>query len=414
MARGGTFAAIDVGTTKVCTVVGEYTPEGHIRVLGVGVSSSAGMHKGSVDNINEATSAIADSVQRAERSSGMRILSAYVSIAGSHIQGTNNRGMVAIPGRQRPITHDDIDRALDTARHIDLPTTREVLHVMPRYYILDGQDRVRNPLGMYAQRMDVEAHVITGSVTAIHNLTKCVEGAGVQVEKLVLSSLASAQAVLEEEEKRQGSVLVDIGGGTSDIAIFIDGAVYHTAILPVGGYHLTHDLVAGLRTPYSAAEAAKTLHGHAIPSTVNPDEVIEVEGFGQGKRRAVSRRRLCEIIQARAEEILELVLMEVRRAGYDERISAGMILTGGCARLSGIDILAEEVLRMPVRVGTPRGLYGLSDSLGSPAYATSVGLLQWAIHDHDLRPSFHYNSFNFPLRNWLHRLGDWLKVLLPQ
>lgn len=414
MARGGTFAAIDVGTTKVCTVVAEYTPEGHVRVLGVGISTSAGMHKGSVDNIHEATVAIADSVQRAERASGMRILSAYVSIAGAHIQATNNRGVVAIPGRQRPITQDDIDRALETAHNIDLPANRQVLHVLPRYYILDGQDRVRNPLGMYAQRLDVEAHVITGSLSAVQNLSKCVEGAGVQVDKLVLSSLASAQAVLEEEEKRQGAVLVDIGGGTSDIAIFVDGGVYHTAILPVGGYHLTHDLVAGLRAPYSAAEAAKTLHAHAIPSTINPDDMVEIEAFGHERRKAVSRRRLCEIVQARTEEILELIFMEVRRAGYDERISAGMVITGGCARLPGIDILAEEVLRMPVRVGAPRGLYGLSDTLSSPAYATSVGLIQWAIRDSELGPRFAYNGLALPLRSWLRRVGDWFRVLLPQ
>lgn len=413
--RGNTFAAIDIGTTKICTLVGELSLERNVRVLGVGITPSLGITRGMVDNVQDATAAIVDSVQRAERASGLRILSAYVSIAGDHIQAANNRGVVAIAGGQRAISEDDVDRALASARTInDLPANREVLHVLPRYYIVDGQEYVRYPVGMYGQRLDVETHIVTCSLSAIQNLTKCVETAGVQVERLVLASLASAQAVLEGEEKRQGVIVADIGGGTTDIAVLINNAVCYTSVLPVGGYHLTHDLVVGLRSPFTAAEAAKTVHGHAIASLVDPEDQVEVEAFGSQKRRVVSRRFLCEILQARVEELLEMIMLDVRRAGFDERASAGLVLTGGTARLPGIDTLAEEVTGMPVRVGLPRGLFGLSDNLSNPAYATSVGLLQWAVSDAEAPSHSPADRLSESLFGWFRRLGGWMRVLLPE
>ena len=414
MARSGTFAAIDVGTTKICTIVGDDQASDAVRILGVGVAPSAGISRGMVENIHDATEAIRASVEKAERSSGTRILAAHVGIAGAHIASMNNRGVVAVPNQTRPIGEDDVYRVIDGARTVSIPTNREVLHVIPRYYVVDGQDNVSDPVGMYGQRLDVEAHVITAAVSAMQNLSRCVEGIGVQVDALVLEPLASAEAVLEEEERRQGVVLADIGGGTTDIAIFVDGSVYHTSVLPVGGYHLTHDLVVGLRTPFNAAEAVKAAHGHALPSSVAADEQIEVEAFGSERRRCVGRRRVCEILQARCEEILEMILAEVKRAGYDELISAGIVLTGGTANLAGIDILAEQVLEMPARVGMPHGMQGLADSVANPTYATSVGLLQWAIRDATPvarsaapRPSFRVGGF-------LKRFGDLARVVLPE
>lgn len=381
MPRTETFTAIDVGTTKVCTIIADAGGMEGPRVLGVGVAPSAGLTKGMVENIHDATDAIRISVEKAERASGRRVSSAYVGIAGAHISSVNNRGIAAIADRDSAITEDDVARALDGARNLSIPSNRDVLHVIPRYYVVDGQDNVSDPVGMYGQRLDVETHIITGAVSAMRNLSKCVEGAGVRVECLVLEPLASADAVLLDEERQQGVVLADIGGGTTDVAIFVDGAVFHTAVLPVGGYHLTHDLVVGLRVPFDAAETGKIQYGRAVPSSVGFDESIEIDAFGNDGRLGVHRRRLCEILQARTEEILEMIFNEIRQAGYDEMISAGLVLTGGTSNLSGIAELAEQVLNMPVRIGLPNGVDGLADTLANPAYATSVGLLHWAMRD---------------------------------
>ena len=410
------LASIDVGSSKICTLVGELTPEEDLRILGVGVTSSRGVNKGMVDNIQEATEAIASSVEKAERSSGGRVLSAHVSISGNHVNSLNNRGIATIPGRERPITKRDIDRAIEEAQALNLPTNREILHVLPRYFVVDGQEHVSDPVGMYGQRLDMETHIVSGSLTAVQNLTQCVEGAGVQVEALVLSPLASAQAVLEDEEKRQGAIVADIGGGTTSIAVFVDGAVFHTSVLPVGGYHLTHDLVAGLRAPFSAVEELKTEFGSALPSQVNPEDTVEVEAFGGLRRKEVSRRRVAEILQARVEEILEMIYIDAKRAGFDEMVAAGLVLTGGSASLIGIAELAEQVLRMPVRIGKPKGIHGLADTLNSPAYAASVGLLHWSIMENGHnghKPGFSFKS-PLQLKGVLETARRWLRALIPQ
>ncbi len=416
MYRNGNLAAVDVGSTKVCTLVGEVTPEGEMHIVGVGISPTAGMNRGMVENIQQATESILNSVEKAEKSSGTRIVSAQVSISGSHINSMINRAVVAIPGRNRPIGPEDVSRVLDAAETVSIPSDRQVLHVIPRYFVVDGQEHVSDPAGMHGQRLDVETLIITGSVSAIQNLTKCVEGAGVQVEDLVLSSLASAEAVLEEEEKRQGVVLADIGGGTTGVCVFAEGTPFHTTILPVGGYHLTHDLVAGIRAPFDAAEEAKTLYGHAMPSTIDAEEMVEIDTFGADRRKSVSRRRLTEILQARVEEILEMIYMDVRRAGYDELLAAGLVLTGGSANLAGMDALAEQVLRMPARIGVPRGLYGLSDILANPAYATGVGLLHWGLNQAQPNGRGHGVSqkVHGPSWGWLRSIGRWFKFLLPE
>ncbi|MDZ4277941.1 MAG: cell division protein FtsA, partial [Dehalococcoidia bacterium] len=297
--RGGVFASIDMGTTKVCTVVGEVLPDQPLRIVGVGIAAANGLSRGMVENLGDAASSIRTSVEQAERSSGTRILSAHLGVAGPHISCINNRGIVAIPERDRPISPDDVARVLDGARIVSIPTNREIIHAVPRYYVVDGQDHVTDPVGMYGQRLDVETHIITALSTVLRNAEKCVESAGVQVERVILSSLASAEAVLQTEEKRQGVVLADVGGGTTDVAVFVDGSVCHTAVLPVGGNHITRDLVIGLRCPYQAAEDAKAKHGHALASAVDVEETVQLDVFGAEERRTVPRQRIAEITQAR-------------------------------------------------------------------------------------------------------------------
>ncbi len=415
--RDDILAAVDVGSSKVCTLVAEVTAEGDLRILGVGITPAQGVKKGMVDNIQQATEAIISSVERAERSSGSRILSAHVSIGGNHSQSINNRGIATIPGKQRPITEEDIDRAMEGAKSLSLPTNREVLHSIPRFFVVDGQEHVTDPVGMFGQRLDMDTHIVTGSVTAVQNLTQCVESAGVQVEALVFSPLAAGEAVLEEEEKHQGVVLADIGGGTTEIAVYVEGTVFHTCVLPVGGYHLTHDLVAGLRAPFSRVEEIKLEYGCALPSRVEEDEAVELEAFGGQRTKDVSRRRIAEILQARVEEVLEMIYIDVKRAGFDEMIAAGLVLTGGTAALPGINELAELVLRMPVRTGVPRRIQGLADTLNSPAYATSVGLLNWAAREYgedSRKPADLLHLPSLELRGALDAAQKWFKTLIPK
>jgi cell division protein FtsA len=413
--RTGTFAAIDVGTTKVCTIVGEVAAgTGETRILGVGVSPSGGLTRGMVDNIREATDAIRASVEKAERASGTRILSAHVGLSGAHVQSVNNRGIVAVPDRNRPISGDDIARALEGAKIISIPANREILHVLPRYYVVDGQDHVSDPLGMFGQRLDVEAHIITIASSAVANVSKVVEAAGVQVDDVVLQPLAGAESVLTAEERRQGVIIADIGGGCTDLSVFIEGSIQHTATLPIGGNHITRDLVVGLRCPYHSAESAKERYGNALPSAVDAADTIDIEAFGAERQRTYPRRLVCEIIQARCEEILEMIVNEVRTAADVELISAGLVLTGGSSRLPGLDLLAEQVTGLPARIGVPSHIFGLVDELHDPAYATGVGLLQWAMGDQDLAPLSGGYGGPSAFDGIFKKLSNWFRVLLPE
>lgn len=413
MRRGSTFAAIDVGSSKICTLVGDLSLGPRPRILGVGVAPSAGVSRGMVDNIYEATEAIRLSVEKAERSSGTRVFSAYVSIAGSHVASLNNRGIVAIPQRDRPISIDDVERVLEAARTVSIPTNREILHAVPRFYVVDGQDHVSDPVGMYGQRLDVETHIVTGAASAIQNLTKCVEGAGVQVDEIVLGPLAAALSALDTEEREQGVVLADIGGGTTDIAIFAEGSVIHTSVLPVGGYHLTRDLVVGLRVPYQAADLLKREHGCVIAAGLD-GEMVEVEAFGAERRREIPLRKIGEVLQARAEEILEMIYMEVRRAGHEETLSAGLVLTGGSANLVGLPELAEMVLSIPARIGAPQRLDGVVEAMDQPGYATAAGLLDWALRENAVEGRLVPAASSIDLSKVWRRLGSMARAVLPQ
>jgi cell division protein FtsA len=409
------IVGLDVGTTKVCTVVGEVGRGSGVNVLGVGIAPSAGLSKGMVVDIPETVKSIALSIERAERLSGCKIGSAYVGVAGNHIASLNSRGVVAVSRNDRVITGDDVGRAVEAARTVAIPQQREVLHVIPRCYVVDGQEGVRDPVGMAGFRLEVETHIVTGAVTALQNLVRCVQRTGVEVDDLVLQPLASAEAVLTEPEKNLGVVLVDIGGGTTDIAIFIEGSIWHTVVLPVGGNHLSNDLSIVLKVPFDAAERLKLEHGivappprlreRPAPYTATPgaplapggihpvqtellrilddeeeevDRLIPVETFEAGRMVDISQGLVTRILEARVEQIFAMVAAEIKRSGYEGLLPAGIVLTGGAARLPGIAEMASQVLNMPVRISVPQGMTGLIDALDSPAYATGVGLALWA------------------------------------
>jgi cell division protein FtsA len=402
-----TIVGIDVGTTKICTLVGEADAARGLRVVGVGIAPARGIRKGVVVNVQEATDAIATSIEKAERISGYEIESAYVGLAGAHVSAINSRGVVAVNRGERGIQPADIERALDAARAIAVPHNREILHVIPRSYTVDGDDGVRNPLGMQAYRLEVETHIVTGGTSSIHNLVKCVQATDVGIEALVLEPLASGEAVLTDVEREMGVALADIGGGTTDIAIFIEGSIWHTVVLATGGEHITNDIAIGLRTPFTTAEELKIKHGHAYSQSINPNETIDVAAFGEGGRQRMPRQFLSQIIEARAEEIFDLILQEIKRSGYDGLLPAGVVLCGGTADLAGIRDLARDMLNLPVRIGTPLDLRGMVDVLDSPAYATSVGLLQWGLHHDAPRPTR-------ARRNGHLKLPIWLKAFLPE
>ncbi len=410
-----TIVGIDVGTTKVVTLVGNLGADDQVNILGVGLTPSKGIKKGIVVNVEEAVTSIVASVEKAERLSGYRIGSAFVGVAGGHVQSLNSRGVVAVPRADREITPPDMARALDAARAIAIPTQREIIHIIPRSYSVDGQEGVRDPVGLSGFRLEVEAHIVTGTVTAIQNLIKCIQKAGVEIDDLVLQPLASSEAVLTDDEKEMGVMLVDCGGGTTDVAIFIDGSIWHSCVLPVGGNHLSNDIAIVLRTPFDVAEYLKLRHGRAraLPeghSGENNDQ-IEVESFVGMKKRTLSRALLHQVIEARVEEIFQMLRAEVRRVGYEGLLPAGVVLTGGTALLPGIDELARDILNVPVRVGVPSRLGGLADSIDSPAYATSVGLVRWGFKRGGAEPFLGPQE-----QGWMriyNRFKSWLREFLP-
>lgn len=373
-------AVLDIGTTKTVALIAEQVPDG-VRILGVGLAPSEGIRKGVVVDVKLAAQSIALAVEQAERMANMSIEGAYVGIAGSHIASINSRGVAPIP-HGRAVTQDIVQRAMDAAQAIAVPDNREVVHAIARGFSLDGQDGVRDPIGMMGYRLEVEAHIVTGAVASIQNLYKAVEAAGVRVIQLVLEPIASGEAVLTSAERDLGVALVDIGGGTTDIAIFIEGSVWHTVVLPIGGMHLTNDLAVGLRAPFAAAEEIKIKYGTVLDDA-RPEEIIELAAFGEEEMRVVSRREVAEILQARAEEIFSMVLTEIKRSGYDGLLPAGIVLTGGTAQLTGIKSFAREIVGLPSRVGAPQKMEGMTERVSAPAFATVVGLAQWGVNEAD-------------------------------
>lgn len=365
---------IDIGTHKVCTVVAQIHPEATF-VIGAGVENSRGMKAGLVSDLDALTRAISGSVYKAEQASGYTIKRAFVSISGHHISSDNSRGPVGISG-PRGVSQDDIDRAMQNARAIDIPHSREILHVIPRHYLLDGHTRVRQPLGMHGFRLEVETNIITASTSSVNNIEQAVEGAGVLVDRFIVSSLAAGDAILTDEEREAGVVLIDLGAGTADMGIFVEGAVWHTHVVPIAGDLITSDISHWLQVPVELAELVKLQRGHCVPKRVSELETFLVEPFGEGLPIQTKRRELADVIGARVEEIFEKCRDEIKRSGYDSLLRAGVVLTGGTSQLPGIQELAGQVLGMPIRMAKPEKLTGLSDALKTPAFATSIGLLR--------------------------------------
>jgi len=368
------FAAIDVGTTKICTIMGDNGGTEGLRILGVGISPSHGLHKGMVVNVDEARDSIRESVRKAEQVAGYKLESAIVGVTGRQIGSANTQGAIAITRQDMRVRPDDLKRVLGVARAVKVPGERRVLHVIPRSYRVDGQEGISNPVGMHGSRLDVETHVITAAVTSLQNLTKCIRSIGVEVEDLVMEPLASAEAVLSDEEKQDGVMIADIGGGTTDIAVFKDGSIYYTSVLPVAGYQVTHDIFIGLGLSFEMAEEMKKRYGKVSSGQedlASEDKAVTQDGH------SVSYSELLEIIQVRVEEMLRLIIMELPRSDYPKLIPSGLVLTGGGSNLPGIAELAESITRLPVRIGTPARLDGVGDVLQNPAYATGVGLALW-------------------------------------
>jgi cell division protein FtsA len=347
----------------------------------VGTAPSHGLRKGVVVNIDSTVESIKKAIEEAELMAGLEIRSVYVGIAGGHIAGMNSRGVIAISNKGREITRAEVDRVIDAARAVVIPMDREVIHVLPQEFIVDDQDGIKDPIGMCGVRLEAEIHIVTGAVTSAQNIVKSVRRAGYEVNDIVLQPLASANAVLNDDEKELGCVLIDIGGGTSDLVMYVDGAVWHTGVLAIGGSHVTNDLTVGLRTPVQSAEIIKRKHGCALKDLINPAEMIEVPSVGGRGPQRVPRTFLAEVIQPRMEEIFSLVKQEIRMTGFNDLISAGVIITGGASLMEGTVEVAERVFGMPVRIGTPKGIGGLKDVVASPVYATGVGLTQYGMAD---------------------------------
>jgi cell division protein FtsA len=394
MGKKQMLTAIDVGTTKICTVIAERGDNDSVRVVGVGITPSYGMHKGLVVNINDAKESIRESVNKAEQACNIKVESAYIGVTGRHVNSTNNRGVVAITRNDRLVRPDDLRRVMNTAQAVKVPSDRKLLHVIPRTYAVDGQPGVKNPVGMHGFRLDVETHIITAASNSIQNLVKCGRGVGIDIDDMVLEPLASSEAVLTEDERQVGVAIADIGGGTTDICVFKEGSIYHTAILPVAGYQLTRDVAIGLGLPFEVAEEMKKRYGTVMPvyeNNMSQGSPVSEDGHG------VSYQDLCDILRARVEEILRLVLLELPGSDYESVIPAGLVLTGGSSNISGIETLGCDILKLPVRVGCPLHITGITDALRDPAYATGVGLLLWGARNGGRRTT-EWNNGGFASR----------------
>ena len=372
--REEVIVGLDIGTTKIAAIVGEVTDNG-LDVIGVGTHPSSGLKKGVVVNIDSTVASIKHAIEEAEHMAGVEISSVYVGIAGGHIKGLNSHGVVAVKGKE--VRDVDVAEVIKHARAVAIPLDREIIHVLPQEYIVDGQDGIKEPIGMSGVRLEAKVHIVTAAITSAQNIVKCCNRCDLHVSDIVLEPLASAQAVLDEEERELGVALIDIGGGTTDIAIFYDGALVHTAVLAVGGHQLTNDIAVGLRTPRNDADRLKHRHGCAMSSMVSEEETIEVPSVGGRAATLVPRRQLTGIIEPRVEEIFALVRHELEKTGFAELLGSGAVITGGTSILDGMPELAAQVMELPVRRGVPKGVGGLADVVMSPAYATGVGLMQF-------------------------------------
>jgi len=385
MRKERVVVGLDVGTTKVAALVGNVI-DGTIEIIGLGKAESHGLEKGVVVDIGRTIASIRKAVEEAENMADVKVDSVYVGIAGKHITSINNSGTVSINRPDRIIAQDDVRRVVDTAQAIQLPSESEMIHVIPRQYIVDGQDGITDPVGMTGTRLEVDVHIVTGAITAVHNLVRCVESLGIRIRQIVLEPLASSMAVLSSAEKELGVILMDIGGGTTDISVFRGGDIWFSKVIPIAGEHITNDITVGLQTTIEEAELVKKQAGTALVESVGEDEKIEVATIGGDEKKTVSRKKLAKIIEPRVEELLDLGLQEVEDAGYRDLVPAGLVLTGGTSLLKGIAEFASQRYEIPVRQGKiPQGIHGLRDIVESPVYATSIGLLRYAVEMKDFK-----------------------------
>ena len=393
---------LDIGTSKIVCIVGEIKPDGNLEVIGRGIQESSGMKKGMVVNIDATVEAIQRALGEAEFMAGCKIQNVYTGIAGSHIKSSNATGMVKI--KDKEVTQADIDRVMETASSISLPGDQQVLHILEQEFSIDGQEGIKKPLGMSGMKLDVEVHIVTGAVAAVQNIIKCIHRCGLNMNEMILQPLASSKAVLEDDEKELGVCLVDIGGGTTDVAIFTGGAIRHSAVIPIAGDQITNDIAMALRTPTKDAEDIKVKYGCALRQLAD-DAPIEVPGVGERGARMLSRQTLAEVIEPRVEELYSLIQAELRRSGFEDALSSGIVLTGGSSAMLGMVELAEEIFHMPVRLGLPRYVGGLSDVVKTPRFSTGVGLLLYGVENYQKHAEIRTQSSSFSdvlgkMRTW--------------
>jgi cell division protein FtsA len=412
LAKRGPLVGLDIGTTKVCVIIAEPDDDGEVHITGVGTSPSLGVRKGVVVDLDATTHAIEEAVDKAERMAGIKVDGAIVAVSGEHIASQNSRGVVAVARADREIAEADVSRVVEAARMAAIPgSDREIIHLLPRDFLVDGQDGVRNPVGMYGMRLEVEAHIVTGASTLLANLLKCVQRSGLEIDDLVLEPLASGEAVLTQAERDLGVVLVDIGGGTTSIGVFSDGSLCHATVLPVGGNHVTNDVAVGLRTPIAEAEKLKIRHGCARAAMAAEGELIEVFHIGTREARILPRRVLGEIIEPRLDEICGMIKAQIKRSGYSAVVPSGVVATGGGALLQGLAEAASEKLDLPARMGMPDAGGSMGDTVGSPVYATGVGLILNSARQRgpgrmirDINGNGNGHMFG-RLRHWFHELA---------
>ena len=397
---------LDIGTTKVCAIIGRINEYNSVDIVGVGVSPSRGLRKGVVINIESTVNSVATAIEKAELMAGIEVKSVFSGIAGGHIEGINSRGVVAVSSRNKEISELEVERVIDAAKALALPMEREVIHVIPQEFVIDNQDGIKDPVGMSGVRLEAEVHIVTGAVASAQNIVKSVNRAGYAVNDIVLEPLASAMATLKDDEKELGVVLIDIGGGTTDVLIYLNGSIWHTNVLAMGGNHVTNDISIGLRTPVNAAEEIKRRWGIAMSGLVEPDEMIEVPNVGGRNPSRMPRQILAEIIQPRMEEIFFLVKEELDKKDFKDLLAGGIVLTGGASLLYGTEKVAEDVFGMPVRIGAPSGINGLVEEVSSPEFATGVGLVYYGINA--LPESFMENRGAGLFNNIKHRMSNWL------
>ncbi|MGH8579860.1 MAG: cell division protein FtsA [Gammaproteobacteria bacterium] len=398
------IVALDIGTSKVCAIVGELGPGGEVEIVGIGCNPSRGLKKGVVVNIESTVQSIQRAIEEAELMAGCEVHSVFAGIAGSHIRSLNSHGIVAI--RDTEVTPGDVERVIDAARAVAIPADQKILHILPQEFVIDQQEGIREPIGMSGVRLEAKVHMVTGAVSAAQNIVKCVRRCGLEVDDIILQQIASSQAVLTEDEKELGVCLADIGGGTTDIAVFSNGAIQHTAVIPIAGDQVTNDIAVALRTPTHNAEDIKLKYACALTQLASPEETIEVPSVGDRSPRRLARQTLTEVVEPRYEELFTLIHAELKRSGFEELIAAGMVLTGGSARMEGVIDLAEEIFHMPVRLGMPQNISGLVDVVRNPIYATGVGLLGFGGKSlrgdgQVLRPDNGFNGVMERMKSWL-------------